>query len=111
MAGWMQRSATLTRILNHPLKLMKHTHNKVHPDRATGDLAQWGGIWTGRLSAWAAYFGASPSDVVEAADVVPPLMDTARNQSRETHERPTSPELRCIAWNRGDVARVEHLVS
>lgn len=85
---------------------MKYAQGTPHPDAATGDLTRWGGICAGRVTAWAEALGTSPEAVVNAADEVPPLVDTGAAKPRESHDRPTDPTLRCIAWNWADVERV-----
>lgn len=89
---------------------MQHGKSTPHPDAATGDLTQWGGITAGRVTAWAQALGTNADAIVEAAHAVTPLMDTGTNKARESHERPTDPALRCIAWRRADVKRVQALV-
>jgi hypothetical protein len=37
---------------------------------------------------------------------VEPLIDTGTSKDGEGHQRPTNPELRCIAMTEGDVGRV-----
>jgi hypothetical protein len=93
---------------------MQHGKSTPHPDAATGDLTEWGGtewggITAGRVTAWAEALGTSADAIVEAARAVPPLMDTGIGKSRESHKRPTDPELRCIAWRRADVERIQAL--
>ena len=90
---------------------MNHVHARAHPDAETHDLTTWGGIHAGRVTAWAAHLDCTPEAVVQATDAVPPMMDTGTRPSNyESHERPTSPELRCIAWSRADVERVRAVV-
>ena len=89
---------------------MQHGKSTPHPDAATGDLTEWGGITAGRVTAWANALGTNADAVARAACAVPPLMDTEKGKSRESHERPTDPELRCIAWRRADVERVRAVV-
>jgi hypothetical protein len=94
---------------------MQHGKSTPRPDAATGDLTEWGGtewggITAGRVTAWAEALGTSADAIVEAARAVTPLMDTGTNKARESHERPTDPALRCIAWRRADVKRVRALV-
>lgn len=89
---------------------MQHGKSTPHPDAATGDLTEWGGITAGRVTAWANALGARPEAIIEAAHAVTPLMDTGKGKARESHERPTDPALRCIAWRRADVERVRAMV-
>ena len=85
---------------------MQHGKSTPHPDAATGDLTEWGGITAGRVTAWAEALGTRPEAIARAAHAVTPLMDTAKSKARESHERPADPALRCIAWRRADVERV-----
>ena len=89
---------------------MQNAHARAHPNAETHDLTTYGGIHTGRVTAWAAHLDCTPEAVVQAADTVPPLVDTGRGKSYEKHERPTAYELRCIAWSRADVERVRAVV-
>ena len=82
-----------------------------HPNAETHDLATYGGIHAGRVTAWADALDTTPEDVVNATDAVPPMMDTAASKNRETHTRPTAPELRCIAWAAEDVPEVRAVVA
>lgn len=66
------------------------------------------GIVTGRLADWAAELEATPARVLSAMEAVgmTPLMDTAVNNGSSKYDRPTDPELRCIAMSKRDVGRV-----
>ena len=48
------------------------------------------------------------SELLEAMDRagVEPLIDTGASKDGEGHQRPTNPELRCIAMTEADVGRV-----
>ena len=91
---------------------MQHGKSIPPPDPATNDLTTWGGIHAGRVTAWAAHLDTTPEAVVDATEVVPPMMDTGtRANNYENNERPTAPHLRCIAWTRDDVKRVRAIVA
>jgi hypothetical protein len=89
---------------------MSHVHAREHPDAETADLTTYGGIHTGRVTAWAAYLDTTPEAVVQATAEVEPLVDTGTRKAYEKHDRPTAPHLRCIAWSRADVERVRAVV-
>lgn len=79
---------------------------------AHGDITEYGGIASAYVQAWADALHTTPEAVVRAADAVPPLVDTGTSESSyESHERPTDPALRCIAWTSEDVKRVRALIS
>ena len=63
-----------------------------------GDITVYGGVASAYVEAWADAFGVPPEVVIHAAAAVPPLMDTSVSKPRESHERPSTPELRCLAW-------------
>jgi hypothetical protein len=68
-----------------------------------GAVESWGSIVSGRVADYAEELGVSPADVLEAvrAAGIDLLVDTAVPKNRET-DRPTAPELRCIAMARRD---------
>ena len=70
-------------------------HN-AHVDH--GDITVYGGVASAYVAAWADAFDVAPEAVVRAAADVSPLMDTSVAKARESHERPSTPELRCLAW-------------
>ena len=79
---------------------------------AHGDITEYGGIASAYVQAWADALGVAPEAVVSAASQVPPLVDTGTSESNyESHERPTDPALRCIAWTSEDVERVRAVVA
>ena len=71
-----------------------------------GEISAFGGIASGRVTAWADALDATPEAIIRAADAVPPLMDTAKQKRRKKRDRPTAPDLRCIAWTMGDLPEV-----
>lgn len=71
-----------------------------------GGLREQAGIVSGRLVEWAETFECDPERIlriVEYSSGIDPVMDTAREKPRESHERPTSHDLRSIALTREDV--------
>ncbi|MFB6231129.1 MAG: hypothetical protein ABEL04_08215 [Salinibacter sp.] len=89
---------------------------KVAPHTRSGELTSQSGIVTGRLTDWAEALETTTTDLMAAIDRagVEPLMDTGVSKDGEGHQRPTRPELRCIAMTEADVGRVSaellHLV-
>ena len=71
-----------------------------------GEISAFGGIASGRITAWADALEATPEAIIRAASVVPPLMDTAKQNGGKKRDRPTAPHLRCIAWTTGDLPEV-----
>lgn len=72
----------------------------------TGEVQAWGGIVTARLADLADAAGTTPDGLLEAADRAgrDPIVDTAepKNTRGETPDRPTDPDLRCLAFTRED---------
>lgn len=71
-----------------------------------GEITFYGGIGSARVTAWADALDTTPEAVVNAADAVPPIMDTAKQKGQKKRDRATAPNLRCIAWNAGDLPEV-----
>ena len=71
-----------------------------------GEISAFAGIASGRVSAWADALGTTPEAIARAASVVPPLMDTAKQNGGKKRDRPTAPDIRCIAWTMGDLPEV-----
>jgi hypothetical protein len=67
-----------------------------------------------RLADLADTLDVTPAAVVEAADRagIEPLVDTSepKGRSRNAEERPTDPELRCLAFPREDFRRLAAVV-
>ena len=63
-----------------------------------GDITVYGGVASAYVEAWADTFDVCPETVIRATETVPPLMDTSVPKARESHEHPSHPELRCLAW-------------
>lgn len=66
------------------------------------------GIVTGRLADWATELETTSARVlgaIEAAGITP-LVDTAVSDGSAKYDRPTDPELRCIAMSKRNVGRV-----
>lgn len=74
-------------------------HYTAGGDAEERELHSWGGIVSARISDIADAIGATPEEVVEVVESgsVELLVDTSTNKGREDHDRPTSPQLRCIA--------------
>ena len=71
-----------------------------------GEISAFGGIASGRVIAWADAFEVSPEAIIRAADVVLPMMDTAKQKGQKKRDRATAPHLRCIAWTTRDLPEV-----
>ena len=81
---------------------------KVQPHTRSGELTSQSGIITGRLADWAEALETTSSELLEAMNRagVEPLIDTGSQKDGEEHQRPTNPELRCIALTEADVGRI-----
>ena len=71
-----------------------------------GEITFYGGIGSARVIAWADALDTTPEAIIRAADMVPPLMDTAQQKGRKKRNRATAPHLRCIAWTVRDLPEV-----
>lgn len=86
-------------------------------DTASGPatLTTYGGITTGRVTAWADALDTTPEAVVAATETVSPLMDTGIDPKGESkYPRSQDPDERSLAWitsNVPDVRRAVHAVS
>lgn len=81
---------------------------KVQPHTRSGELTSQSGIITGRLADWATALETTIPELLDAMDRagVEPLIDTSSSKEGEDHQRPTNPELRCIALTEADVGRL-----
>lgn len=81
---------------------------KVQPHTRSGELTSQSGIITGRLADWADALETTSAELLDAMERagVEPLIDTGTPKDGEGHQRPTNPELRCIAMTEADVGRV-----
>jgi hypothetical protein len=78
-----------------------------------GELSVWGGIVSARLSDYAGALDSTPQAVLGAveAEGITPAVDTAEPKGRgDDRDRPTEPELRCLAFTRRDFARLVEAV-
>jgi hypothetical protein len=79
-----------------------------------GQVEVWGGIVSARLEDIAEALGTAPEAVLDAleAEGIGPMLDTAEPKGRgDDRDRPTSPELRCLAFTREDFARLVEAVA
>jgi hypothetical protein len=79
-----------------------------------GDLEEWCGIVSGKVTAFAEAFGCTPAAVVRAAraaEDVDLLFDTAREKGRGQQDRTDDPALRCIGLTTEGAERLKALVS
>lgn len=75
-----------------------------------GELSEWGGIVSGRVTAWADALNVSTETflrAIEEADVEM-MVDTAREKGGE-YDRSTDPSLRCLAMSRDEAERLRSL--
>ena len=80
------------------------TPKNAHVDH--GEISAFGGIASGRVTAWADALDTTPEEVNRAVEAVPPLMDTAKQKGTKKRNSTTAPHLRCIAWTMGDLPEV-----
>jgi hypothetical protein len=74
-----------------------------------GELSVWGGIVSARLTDYAGALGTAPEEVLGAVERegIEPMLDTAEPKGRgKDRDRPTDPELRCLALTREDFTRL-----
>lgn len=82
-------------------------------EHTRGEISAYHGIVSAYLADLADLLNASPTGVLEAMEQadVEPMMDTATpGNGQESHDRPTDPELRCIALTEQDLRRVAAVV-
>lgn len=78
---------------------------------APATLTTYGGITTGRVTAWADALDTTPEAVVAATETVPPLMDTGIDPKGDNkYPRSQDPTERSIAWIKGHVPAVRNAV-
>ena len=75
-----------------------------------GEISSFGGTASGRVTAWADAFDTTPEAITRTADVMVPLVDTAKQTGGKKRDRSTAPHLRCIAWTMGDLPEVRAAV-
>ena len=79
-----------------------------------GEIEAWGGIVSARLSDYASALDSTPQAVLDAveAEGIEPAVDTAEPKGQGSdEERPTDPELRCLAFTREDFAQLVDAVA
>ena len=78
----------------------------------TGDLEAWGGIVSGTVEAFADALGTDCETVLQAAESVPVLVDTAEPKGQgEDRDRPTDPALRSLAVTESTLERLREAVA
>jgi len=102
------RFITYLLLLPTPCEANDSTLTGAHVDH--GDITVYGGVASAYVAAWADAFGAPPEAVVHATAIVPPLVDTSVPKARKSHERPSTPELRCLAWATDQLPEVRSAV-
>jgi hypothetical protein len=79
-----------------------------------GELHEWGGIVSARISDLARSIGAHPEEVARAveSEAVDTIMDTAKEKGqRKDEDRPTDPELRSVALTEEGLQALRNEVS
>jgi len=84
------------------------TGKRYGAEQTRGEIEVWGGIVSARLSDYAGALDSTPEEVLNAVDAegIEPVLDTAEPKGREDHDRPTDPDLRCLAFSREDFRRL-----
>jgi hypothetical protein len=69
-------------------------------DPQTRELSWWGGIVSATVEEYAAAIGCDPGAIVQAVEegAADPLTDTAVSKGQKKRDRPTSHELRSLAF-------------
>ena len=78
-------------------------------EEGRGKLSVWGGIVSARLEDIAGTLGTAPGKVLDTleAEGIEPMLDTAEPKGQgKDRDRPTDPELRCLALTREDFTRL-----
>lgn len=90
--------------------MSKSARNKAVEPHTEGELREWGGIVSGRVTAWAEALDVPAETIVRVVDRagIELLTDTAREKSGN-YDRPTDPELRCLAMGRDEAERLRSL--
>jgi len=88
------------------------TGKRYGAEQTRGEIEAWGGIVSARLSDYAEALDTTAEAVLEAAETagVEPILDTAEPKGQSDAERPTEPELRCLAFSREHFARIVEAV-
>ena len=76
-----------------------------------GDINAQGGVASAYVAAWTDAFGVASKATEHAAADVPPLIDTSVSKPRESHKRPSKPELRYLAWAADQLSEVRAAVA
>ena len=89
-------------------KMARSKGVKMH---TSGALESWGGVVSGHVADYAEAIGCGPEAVLNAAEEVELLFDTAeaKGQGKE-RDRPTDPALRCLAMTAENARRLVEIV-
>ncbi len=82
-------------------------------EEGRGELSVWGGIVSARLDDIAGALETAPGKVLDRleAEGIEPMLDTAEPKGQgKDRDRPTDPELRCLALTREDFGRLVEAV-
>ena len=77
----------------------------------SGALESWGGVVSGHVADYAEAIGCGPEAVLQAANEVELLFDTAnpKNTRGDDPDRPTDPALRCLAMTAENARRLAEI--
>jgi hypothetical protein len=77
----------------------------------SGALESWGGVVSGHVADCAEAIGCAPEAVLDAAESVELLFDTAnpKNTRGDDPDRPTDPALRCLAMTAENARRLAEI--
>ena len=87
------------------------TRSKGVEKHASGALESWGGIVSGHVSDYVGALDVSPEAVLQAAEEVELMFDTAnpKNTRGDDPDRPTDPTLRCLAVTTENARRLAEI--
>ena len=77
----------------------------------SGALESWGGVVSGHVADYAEAVGCGPEAILNAAEEVELLFDTAnpKNTRGDDPDRPTDPALRCLAMTAENARRLAEI--
>ena len=77
----------------------------------SGALESWGGVVSGHVADYAEAIGCGPEAVLNAAEEVELMFDTAtpKNTRGDDPDRPTDPALRCLAMTAESARRLAEI--
>ena len=89
-------------------KMARSKGVKMH---TSGALESWGGVVSGHVADYAEAVGCGPEAILNAAEEVELLFDTAnpKNTRGDDPDRPTDPALRCLAMTAENARRLAEI--